>query len=355
MSDVPRLDRIPVTVLTGFLGAGKTTLLNRLIAAPSFRDTAVIVNEFGAVGIDGDLVEAANERAFAMTAGCLCCTVAGDVRLTLLRLADAATTGAGPAFRRLVIETTGLADPAPVLHALMTSDLISAHYALNGVVTVVDAATGATTLDRFDEARRQAAVADLIAVSKTDLAAPEAARALRSRLAAMNPNAAVLPAAEAGPVQVFGLAAFDPALKPPNVAEWLRFAPSLQPHAHDAGHDANRHGADISAFCFTGSAALDAWDVQDALEALQAALGPDLLRLKAIAKLDEDPDRPVILHAVQHVLHPPARLAAWPEGPRATRLVVIARGPGRAAVRGVLARFLPGLSPLEDAALAAAS
>lgn len=381
--------RIPVTILTGFLGAGKTTLLNRLLADPAFRDTAVVINEFGAVGVDGDLVETASERAFAQTTGCLCCTVEGDVRLTLLRLADAADTGAGPTFSRLVIETTGLADPAPVLQSLMTSDLVIDRYALNGVVAVVDAATGETTLDRFDEARRQAAVADLILISKGDIAGPEAA-ALARRLARSNPNARILPVAEAKPRDVFGLAAFDPAVKAPDVREWLRFEASAagehghvhghtNAHAHGAEHehahgsgpdhrhahdhaqgpdgharDANRHSDDVSAFCATGRTPVDPWAVQDAIEALQQALGPDLLRLKAIVQLDEDPETPVVLHVVQHVMHPPGRLAGWPEGLRETRLVVIARGPGRAAVPGLIARFLPELSPVGGAPAAAA-
>ncbi len=341
-------ERIPVTVLTGFLGAGKTTVLNRLLADPDFRDTAVIVNEFGAVGIDADLIETADARAFAMTTGCLCCTVAGDVRLTLLRLAEDAARGKEPWFRRLVIETTGLADPAPVLHALMASDLVRERYALNGVVTVIDAALGAATLDRFDEARRQAAVADLVLVSKTDLAAPETVLALENRLAAMNPNARLARAADTTPGDVFGLAAFDPGLKPPNVADWLRFERGRHHHAHDV----DRHAADIAAWCVTGIEPVNPWDVQDAIEALQAALGADLLRLKAIVQLDEDPDRPVILHAVQHILHPPGRLDAWP-GTCATRIVVIAAGPRRGDVPALLAEFLPGLAPV--GALAAAS
>jgi G3E family GTPase len=338
-------DRIPVTVLTGFLGAGKTSLLNRLLRDPAFADTAVIVNEFGVVGIDGDLVEAADDRAFAMTTGCLCCTVEGDIRLTLLRLADDAVTGRGPAFARLVIETTGLADPAPVLQSLMTSDLVIDRYALNGVVTVVDATSGEATLDRFAEARAQAAVADLLLVSKTDLAEPSATARLRERLARLAPNAPVRDAAGAG-AELFGIAALDPALKPPEVADWLRFEDH---HAHAHGHDPNRHGDDITAYCFTGAEPVNAWDVQDALEAMQAALGPDLLRLKAIACLDEDPERPVILQAVQHILHPPARLDRWPGEP-GTRLIVIARGDRRGAVPEAVARHLPQLAPRHRAA-----
>lgn len=340
-SPVTPRTRIPVTVLTGFLGAGKTSLLNRLISDPMFRDTAIIVNEFGAVGLDGDLVEHADGTAFAMTTGCLCCTVAGDIRLTLLRLAEAAADGTGPAFSRLVVETTGLADPAPVLHTLMTDDLVIDRYALNGVVTVIDATSGATTLDGFLEARAQAAVADLLLLSKTDLADGAETETLRLRLAALNPNAHLADAATTTADQVFGLAAFDPALKPPEVADWLRFEEARGHHGH--AHDPNRHGTDITAFCFTGPDPVNAWDVQDVIETLQTDLGADLLRLKAIACLDEDPATPVILHAVQHILHPPARLTRWPGAPE-TRIIVIARGPARDTVRATFARFLPKLS-----------
>jgi G3E family GTPase len=188
-------------------------------------------------------------------------------------------------------------------------------------------------------------VADLLLISKTDLVEPGLAERLRERLAALAPNAPVRDAAGVTAAEVFGLAALDPALKPPAVADWLRF------EEHHHGHDPNRHGEDITAYCFSGTEPVNAWDVQDALEAMQSALGPDLLRLKAIACLDEDPDRPVVLHAVQHILHPPARLARWPADP-GTRLIVIARGPERLAVPEAVARHLPQLSPLPGRAAA---
>ncbi|CAN5806205.1 GTP-binding protein [soil metagenome] len=336
--------RIPVTILTGFLGAGKTSLLNRLLADPGFADTAVIVNEFGAVGIDAALVETAHERAFAQTAGCLCCTVSGDVRLTLLGLHEDAARGKGPTFGRLVIETTGLADPAPVLHAIMSSDLVRERYALNGVVTLADAAAP-RTLERFAEARRQVAVADLLLLSKTDLA--PASDELEGSLRALAPNARLLRAADATAGDIFARAALDPALKPPEVAAWLRFD---QGHAH--AHDPDRHGSDITALCYEAAGALPAADVEDALDGLMDLLGRDLLRLKAVLTLDDDPGAPVVLHAVQHVLHPPGRLAAKPDGMPDNRLVVIAAGAGRGRVAETVTRILPALRPVRDYATA---
>ncbi|MCR9220277.1 MAG: GTP-binding protein [Alphaproteobacteria bacterium] len=349
----PGLERLPVTVLTGFLGSGKTTVLNRLLRDPAMAETAVVINEFGEVGIDHRLVESASEDMVVMDSGCLCCTIRGDLIETLRGLIRRRWTGDIPAFRRLVIETTGLADPAPILHTLMTDPVVSSRYRLDGVVSTVDALAGDATLDAQPEAVKQAAVADRILLTKIDLVDDPAARdALAARLRRLNPAAPILPV-EGGavePTRLFDAGLYDPATKSPDVARWLaeeaykaetEAAPGHGPHhTHDHPHDPSRHDARIRSFVIEWDAPIR-WDAfVDWIEALIASHGANLLRIKGILDVAEVAG-PVAVHGVQHVFHPPAQLPAWPAGetPR-SRLVFIARDLNKAPVAEMCAAFM---------------
>jgi G3E family GTPase len=346
MSTAGPAEPIPLTVLTGFLGAGKTSLLNRLIHDPALAETAVIINEFGEVGLDHLLVRPIRDGVVLLQSGCLCCTLRGDLVDALEQLLRDLDNGRA-VFRRVTLETTGLADPAPVLQTAMAHPYLVLRYRLDGVITVVDAINGAATLDAHMESVKQVAVADRIVLSKTDLlAAPENGRALVARLRALNPAASILDAAagEATPERLLGCGLFDPNRKIPDVARWLAaeaFAASGHHGEHDHHHhDVNRHDERIRAFSFASEAAIPAAMLDMFLDLLRSVHGPSLLRLKGIVKLAETPDRPVVIHGVQHVFHPAVQLPGWPDGDRSTRIVLITSDLDPAAVRRLFDAFI---------------
>ena len=311
----------PVTVLTGFLGAGKTTLLNHLLRQPALARTAVLVNEFGTIGIDHLLVEKLDENTVLLNAGCLCCTVRGDLLKALRTMLPRARRDE---ITRVVIETTGLADPIPVLGALMTDPVAAGAYRLDGIVTVVDAVNGHAHLDAHAEAVRQVAVADRIVLSKTDLAD---AGTLRARLRRLNPGAPIIEARMGviDPGAVLNAGLFDPSRKIPDVRGWLDAEAFAGVEDHDHHHDPNRHDARIQAICLTFEGAVDWNFLGPWLERLIAARGDRILRVKGILNL-EGHTGPVAIHAVGHLLHPPAALPAWPEGDaRTSRMVFVVR------------------------------
>lgn len=361
MIDTP--DLLPVSLITGFLGSGKTTLLNRLLRHPGMARTAVVINEFGEIGLDHTLVESAKDDVVLMQSGCLCCTIRGDLVDTLRSLMVKRSRGEIPEFDRLVVETTGLADPAPILHTLMADPFLITRYRLDGVITTVDAVNGSGTLDNHVEAVKQAAVADRLLLTKVDVADGAAVERLKQRLHALNPGARLVEAAhgEIGPEALFDAGLYDPATKSLDVRRWLNeeaYAAGHGDHGHDhqhdhahdhhgaeAGHghdhqahahDVNRHDDRIRAYCVAFDEPLE-WDrVASWLELLATYRGEDMLRVKGILNVRES-EKPVVIHGVQHLFHPPAQLPAWPDDDHRTKIVFITRDMPRDVVEGMLA------------------
>ena len=339
----------PIIVLTGFLGSGKTTLLNRLLQHPALGDAAVLINEFGEVGIDHQLVEAVDESTVLLSSGCLCCTIRDDLKQAILEVHDKRARGVVPPYRRMIVETTGLADPAPILATLMNDVSLRHHYRLGTIVTTVDAVNGQSQLDRQEESVKQAAVADRLVLTKTDIAEASAIETLRSRLERINPSAEFM-VAEHGAVdadRVLRADVYDPAAKGGEVLRWIE-AEAVATPAHAApGHDVNRHDASIHAFCLIHDEPVDWTAFGIWLTMLLHTHGENILRVKGLLNV-EGVDTPVVINGVQHIIHPPMHLDAWPDESRQSRVVFIVRGLERALIEESLAVFnrLGGGRPL---------
>ncbi len=308
---------IPVTLLTGFLGSGKTTVLNRLLKRMPL--TAVVMNEFGEVGLDHQLLEETRGPLALLSGGCVCCQIQGALAPTLKNLWMARDKGDLPPYERLIIETTGIADPAPIIDTLVSERWLAARHKLDGIVTTVDAVFGPDQFDAHFEAQRQAAMADRLLLTKTDLATPEALERVLERLAGLNPAAPILTVTqgEVAPEAILGAAGTVEA----GPRRWLA-ANRYRPARLFGSAPAPDHAGRIRAFSLTFDEPLDREGVAAALEMLVAFRSKNLLRMKAILNLIGE-DRPTVLHGVQHVMYPPTRLEAWPDGDRSSRFVFI--------------------------------
>ena len=332
---------LPLNIVTGFLGSGKTTLLQRLLAAKEFSDTAVLVNEFGEIGLDHHLLRRLDEDVVLLQSGCLCCTIRGDLSAALREFFSRRERGELPPFRRVVIETTGLADPTPIISTVMSDPVLRHHFRLGTVIATVDGVNGGLHLDRQPESVKQAAVADRIIITKADLAETAGVAALRRRLAALNPTApiALAPRELPDPTRLLAQDAYDPGTKSAEVRGWFAAteadATGLAPHHH---HDVNRHDAEISAFCLVFDAPLDWTAFGIWLSMLLHDRGEDVLRVKGLLNVVGSPV-PVVVHGVQHLVHPPVHLERWPDGDRRSRLIFITRRLDREPVERSLAAF----------------
>ncbi len=364
-------DKIPVFVLTGFLGSGKSTLLNHVLRQPNFSDTAVIINEFGDVALDHNLVRVGDTRISRATTGCLCCTLGSDVRSTLHELLTMADAGE-IAFDRVIIETTGLADPAPVVNQLipggvaafgLADHIVARNFELAGIVTLVDILTAELTIENQFEASKQIAFADRIVLTKTDLARDPATRKdierLRVQLALLNPSAPIIDwrSDETDPAELFSPRRYRPTDLGDDVTSWLALETAIAAEAGYHGNQDNdksrltRHGARIRTFAIVREEPVDAVAFQHFMKLLTDSAGPSLLRVKGIVNVAGEPERPRIVHAVQHVVYPHSVLERWPDDDRRTRLVFITDGVDPDPVKQLFEASLKSRSTFAEQAL----
>jgi G3E family GTPase len=340
-----------VTVLSGFLGSGKTTLLNRALRDPSMVNTAVVINEFGEVGLDQALAAQSDDTIMVLENGCLCCTVFGDLVTTLNNLYHAREAGEIPRFDHVVIETSGLADPSPLIQAFLSDPVLAGLYRIGAVVATVDAVNGPNTLDNHVESVRQVALADHILITKLDLIEPTKTQAakmeLTSRLRRLNPAAKISrvddPSFSIGTLlRAEGL---DPGNAKTDARAWLNAAAYEQVDEHRHHHDGDHadhdhhhlHDRDIASFCFVREAPIPREALRLLLDALQHNLGPNLLRVKGIVHVAEEPERPAVIQGAQQLLHNLSWLERWPDADRRSKIVFITQGFDRAEVEDIIA------------------
>jgi G3E family GTPase len=324
--DLPEaaMRRIPLSVLTGFLGSGKTTLLRRLLTHPRLADAAVVINEVGEIGVDDAIVREVSEGVVLLASGCLCCSMRQDLVTTLRSLYRQRATGAIPRFGRLVVETTGLADPAPILHTLVKDALVADRFRLDGMIVTFDAVHALEQLDRHAECIRQAAFADRAVITKVDLATPQAVRVLEERLASLNRFARILHSVlgEIDPDVLLDAGLYNRGTGAADVDRWLHGARNERPPLFRGSTGQGAHDDGIRAFALVFEEPLDWEPFADTLERFISERGQDVLRVKGILNVASEA-RPVVVHGVQHVFYPPQSLARWPGPDRRSRLVFI--------------------------------
>ena len=318
-----QINQIPVTVITGFLGSGKTTLLSSILKKKEMQKTAVIINEFGEIGLDHALIEHTDENIVELQSGCICCTIQGDLNKTLIDLFDKMMNGKVSSFNRVLIETTGLANPVPIIHTLMSSIELIRIYSLDGVITVVDSVNGEKTLDLHEESLKQLALAEKIILSKTDIVDKDEIKSLVYRIKEINPVSQII-FSKFGNIpleEIFGLGAYDPYKKSADVKKWLA-AEKYKDKKHHHHHDVNRHNENIRAFSMMSENPVNMIAFSFFRDMITAALGANLLRMKGIVNIAGE-ERPAVIHGVQHIFHPVQWLETWPDNDRRTKLVFI--------------------------------
>jgi G3E family GTPase len=331
-------ERLPVSVITGYLGSGKTTLLNRLLRHPGMARAAVIINEFGEIGLDHLLVATPQENTILLANGCLCCTIRGDLVETLARLLAQRDAGGVPAFDRVLVETTGLADPVPILRTLASEALITPRLRPGAVVTMVDGVNGSSQLRDCPESVKQAAIADCLLISKGDLAGASAIKILRASLARINPGAEMLEIrrGDVAPERLFGTVLESSGARGGQVERWLNedaFVKAEKAPLHRRRGRAPGHIERIATFAVRRERAVSGAGLAAWLELLAALKGANLLRVKGLVNVD---GKAVAIHAVQSVIHEPVVLDAWPSEDRATRIVFITRDLDRSQLEATL-------------------